>query len=88
MYDHANLIYQRNRVSSYFYFLFSSSDIVEDGLLTYITPGESVGVVTQYVPVALDGLSLPINISFPFGSQIRPTVYVSFLDIYRMVYML
>ena len=33
---------------------------------------------TQYVPVAVDGISAPINVEFPLGCQILPTIYVCF----------
>ena len=45
-------------------------------VLPYVTLGETEGVTTQSVPVALDGVSLPIYVNFPFGAQIQSTVYV------------
>ena len=42
----------------------------------YITLGETEGVITQSVPPLDDGVSLPIDVNFPFGSQIQSTVYV------------
>ena len=47
-----------------------------DTVLPYIILGETECVTTQSVPVALDGVSLPIYVDFPFGSQIQSTVYV------------
>ena len=47
-----------------------------DTVLPYITLGETEGVTTQSVPPQDDGVSLPINVNFPFGSQIQSTVYV------------
>ena len=49
-----------------------------DALIPYITLGETGGVVTQSVPVQDDGVSSPISIDFPFGSQTQSTVYVCF----------
>ena len=46
-------------------------------VLPYITLGVTEGVTTLSVPVALDGVSLPIiYVDFPFGAQIQSTVYV------------
>ena len=45
-------------------------------VMSYITLGGTEGVIKQTVPRALDGLSLPINVNFPFGSQFQSTVYV------------
>ena len=54
------------------------SFIVTDDVtvMPYITLGVTGGVVTQVVPSADDGVSLPINVQFPFGSQIQSSVYV------------
>ena len=46
-------------------------------VLPYITLGVTEGVLTQTVPTALDGVSLPINTQFPLGSHNESTVYVS-----------
>ena len=45
-------------------------------VLPYITLGVTEGVTTQSVPPQDDGVSLPIDVNFPFGSQIQSTVYV------------
>ena len=44
--------------------------------LPYIILGETEGVTTMSVPAVDDGVSEPINVSIPFGSQIESTVYV------------
>ena len=50
---------------------------IEVEVLPYIALGVTEGVDTQSVPRQDDGVSLPINVQFPFGSQYRSTVYVS-----------
>ena len=42
----------------------------------YISLGETFGVATQSVPAVDDGVSSPISVQFPFGSEIESTVYV------------
>ena len=49
---------------------------VTEVVLSYIILGETVGVATQSVPPQDDGVSLSIDVNFPFGSQIQSTVYV------------
>ena len=49
---------------------------VEATELPYITLGVTVGVATDSVPRALDGVSQPISMVFPFGSYNESTVYV------------
>ena len=43
-----------------------------------------MGVATYSVPAVDDGVSLPIYVEFPFGSEIEPKVYVRMLK-YDMV---
>ena len=61
-----------------FVYMFCNLVLVPDvgSVLSYITLGVTEGVTTQSVPVALDGVSLPIYVDFPFGAQIQSTVYV------------
>ena len=47
-----------------------------DTVLPYIILGETEGVATQSVPPEDDGVSLSIDVNFPFGSQNQSTVYV------------
>ena len=54
-------------------------------VIPYITFGETEGVFTQAVPDFDDGISAPINISFPLGSHVESTVYVSYKPTYLLV---
>ena len=45
-------------------------------VMPYIPLGVTEGGIKQTVPRALDGVSLPINVNFPFGSQNLSTIYV------------
>ena len=48
----------------------------EEIVLAYITLGETVGVPTKLVQAVDNGVSLPTNVQFHFGSHIESTVYV------------
>lgn len=56
------------------YYTFPDTDVGR--VLPYIPRGVTAGVVTQSVPPEDDGLSSPIDVQFPFGFQLRSTVYV------------
>lgn len=48
-------------------------------ILQYIELNSTESVETQSVPAFDDGLSAPINVTFPFGDEILSTVYVRLL---------
>ena len=58
--------------------LYYNSLIAMNVTVPYITLGETEGVITQSVPPLDDGVSLPIDVNFPFGAQIQSTVYVCY----------
>ena len=45
-------------------------------MMPYISLGETAGVFTEFVPRLVDGVSRPIFIDFPLGTQREQTVYV------------
>ena len=59
-----------------FIFVYIISVTTVDTVLPYITLGVTEGVTTQSVPPQDDGVSLSIDVNFPFGSQNQSTVYI------------
>ena len=58
--------------------LYYDSLIAMNVTVPYITLGVTEGVTTQSVPPLDDGVSLSIDVNFPFGAQIQSTVYVCY----------
>ena len=68
-------------VVEYNYLLTLSISFILFIVLPYIILGITEGVGKKLVPQELDGLSSPINITFPFGAQIETNVYVRILGV-------
>ena len=53
-----------------------TSDTLAETIIPYISLGETDGVTTESVPFVDDGLSPPIRVQFPLGSQYQSEIYV------------